>query len=187
MIVEGYRLSQARKPLVVVGSAPYGSDYTALVQQLAGHDERIRLLGGVYDQRVLDQLYAHALTYVHGHSVGGTNPSLLRAMGAGTAVVAYDVTFNREVLGDDGVYFADATSAGAQLAAYDEHPETAGPVGARLQERAALNYDWDDVAAGYEKLAERLRAGYSSRARVRRATTEWPGSPMPDDHEMELL
>ena len=52
----------------------------------AGEDPRIRFLGGVYDQDLLDALYLHAHTYVHGHSVGGTNPSLLRAMGAGTAV-----------------------------------------------------------------------------------------------------
>ena len=49
---------------------------------------------------LLDQLYANALTYLHGHSVGGTNPSLLRATGAGCRTLAYDVHFNREVLGD---------------------------------------------------------------------------------------
>jgi putative lipase involved disintegration of autophagic bodies len=45
----------------------------------------------VWDQRLLNQLYGNALTYIHGHSVGGTNPSLLRAMGAGTATAAFDV------------------------------------------------------------------------------------------------
>ncbi len=66
------------------------------------------LLGGVYDQDLLDALYFHAHTYVHGHSVGGTNPSLLRAMGAGTAVIAYDVGFNHETLDEHGWFFADA-------------------------------------------------------------------------------
>ena len=54
----------------------------------AARDPRIRLPGAVWDQGQLDELYANALTYLHGHSVGGTNPSLLRAMGAGTAVLA---------------------------------------------------------------------------------------------------
>ncbi len=61
---------------------------------------RSALLGGVWDQTQLDQLYANALTYLHGHSVGGTNPSLLRATGAGCFTLANDVMFNREVLGD---------------------------------------------------------------------------------------
>ena len=73
------------------------------------------MLGGVWDQDLLDQLYADSATYLHGHSVGGTNPSLLRAMGAGAAVLAFDVNFNREVLGEPGRYFAgpdDVAAAG---------------------------------------------------------------------------
>ena len=62
----------------------------------------------VWDQELLDQLYANAFTYLHGHSVGGTNPSLLRAIGAATATTAFDVVFNREVLGDAGRYFQSA-------------------------------------------------------------------------------
>ena len=53
-------------------------------------------------QSTIDAYYAGALTYLHGHSVGGTNPSLLRAMGAGASVLAWDVVFNREVLGRGG-------------------------------------------------------------------------------------
>src|SRR5690606_3285200 len=104
-IVEGYRSSAASRPLVVVGAAPYSDAYTARVREAAGDDPRIRLLGGVWDQELLDQLYGGALTYLHGHSVGGTNPSLLRAIGSGAATVAFDVDFNREVLGADGAYF----------------------------------------------------------------------------------
>ena len=83
LIVAGLRASAARRPLVVVGAAPYAEEYTARVRSEAHDDPRVRLLGAVWDQDLLDQLYAGALTYLHGHSVGGTNPSLLRAMGAG--------------------------------------------------------------------------------------------------------
>ena len=106
LIVEGYVASNATKPLIVVGSAPYADAYTAQLHALA--DDRVRFLGGVWDQELLDQLYANALTYLHGHSVGGTNPSLLRALGAAAATTAFDVIFNREVLGDAGRYFAAA-------------------------------------------------------------------------------
>lgn len=163
-IVRGYRSSEARLPLAVVGSAPYSAAYTRAVQDAAAGDERIRLLGGVFDQELLDALYAHARTYVHGHSVGGTNPSLLRAMGAGTATIAFDVDFNREVLADDAWTFADA----AELAAAVEEAEAdEGLViarGIRAHERAASTFRWDDVADGYERLADRLAGGESIHA-----------------------
>lgn len=155
LAVEGYRASAAKLPLVVVGSAPYADAYTRRIRQLAGTDGSVRLLGGVWDQLQLDQLYGNALTYVHGHSVGGTNPSLLRAMGAGTATSAFDVNFNREVLGEHGRFFA----AAADLAALCEAAE-ADPDGTRRRGRAQLatldRYDWESVADAYEALAARL-------------------------------
>ena len=161
MIVDGYRRSAARLPLIVVGSAPYAAEHTRRINDLAEGDDRIRLLGGVYDQELLDSLYAHALSYVHGHSVGGTNPSLLRAMGAATAVIAWDVGFNREVLGANGRFFGDAESAARAFEAAEDDPQLSHGLGAALQKRAELTYDWDDVTSGYEALATRLARGYS--------------------------
>jgi glycosyltransferase involved in cell wall biosynthesis len=161
MIVDAYRASSCSYPLVVVGSAPYAHSYTHRIEASAAGDPRIWMLGSVWDQEQLDQLYANALTYVHGHSVGGTNPSLLRAMGGGTPVLAYDVVFNREVLGADGGYFG--SPAALQLL-FDDAERSALRllrIGQRLQRRAYTNYDWDAVALGYEELVERLAAGYS--------------------------
>lgn len=160
--VEGYVRSGARRPLVVVGSAPYADAYTARVHAAAQGDPRVRFLGGVWDQRLLDQLYAHSLTYLHGHSVGGTNPSLLRAIGAGAATVAYDVSFNREVAGDEGVYVREPGEVARALEDAEADVLATQARGARLGERARA-YDWDEVAAGYEQLAvalaERRAAG----------------------------
>ena len=166
--VEGYRRSSATRPLVVVGSAPYSDDYTRQVKELAGDDPRIRFLGGVWDQDLLDSLYAGTLTYLHGHSVGGTNPSLLRAMGAGAPVVAYDVNFNREVLGEEaGRFFSDAESLARQVEAAEADPGAAADRGAAARKRAAEHYVWDDVAAAYERLCEDLRARRLTRRTVR--------------------
>ena len=98
------------RPLVVVGSAPYSQWYVDKVREAARSDPRIRFTGGIYDQGLLDQLYANGVTYIHGHSVGGTNPSLLRAMGAGAPVLAYDVEFNREVTAGNAFFWADAAA-----------------------------------------------------------------------------
>jgi glycosyltransferase involved in cell wall biosynthesis len=153
VIVEGYTRSAATKPLVVVGSAPYSDAYTARVHAAA--DDRVRFLGGVWDQVQLDQLYAHAYTYLHGHSVGGTNPSLLRAIGAGAAVVAYDVDFNREVVADAGRFFVSPADVAEQVDAAEAEPRRVRSAGMRARQLAG-NYDWDDVASGYEELALQL-------------------------------
>jgi glycosyltransferase involved in cell wall biosynthesis len=153
LIVDGYRRSSAKLPLVVVGSAPYADAYTAQVHGLA--DERVRFLGSVWDQDLLDQLYASSHTYLHGHSVGGTNPSLLRAIGAGAATVAFDVVFNREVLRDAGRYFHSADEVAAEIERAEAEPDETRRRG-RWAQRSAHRYNWDDVADRYEELCLRL-------------------------------
>lgn len=179
-IVEGYSRSAAKLPLVVVGSAPYAAEYTKTIDAAAAGDDRIRLVGGVYDQELLDSLYAHALTYLHGHSVGGTNPSLLRAMGAGTAVIGYDVPFNREVLDDLGYFFTDTADVSSQV--MDAEADVSGLIalGARLRERVKEGFRWDDVADAYESLARRLASGssiHSAARRGQRRSEEWDFDP----------
>jgi glycosyltransferase involved in cell wall biosynthesis len=152
-IVDGYSRSSARLPLVVVGSAPYADRYTQEVHAVA--DSRTRFLGGVWDQDLLDALYASSRTYVHGHSVGGTNPSLLRAVGAGAATIAFDVVFNRDVLGDQAWYFSDPDGVAAAIEAAEDDAELvrSRSTAARV---IAAGYDWDDVARTYADLCERL-------------------------------
>ncbi|QIK84201.1 DUF1972 domain-containing protein [Sanguibacter sp. HDW7] len=179
LAVEGYVRSGARRPLVVVGSAPYDDTYTRRVTEAAADDPRVRFLGGVWDAELLDALYAGATTYVHGHSVGGTNPSLLRAIGAGTATLAYDVVFNREVLRGDGRFFGDAASLAQLLEQSEADAAGIAARGLALADRAR-DYDWDDVASSYEELARCLaerRAPGPQRAR-RLAAPQWAqGAP----------
>lgn len=162
LIVEGYVRSPSELPLVVVGSAPYAGRYTASIRRMA--DQRVRFLGGVWDQELLDQLYANARVYWHGHSVGGTNPSLLRAMGAGTAVNAFDVGFNREVLGAAGRFFQTPEDV-AKLALDAEETPSAIAERGRASARGAARYDWAEVAGGYERLVRELAAGEAERPR----------------------
>ncbi|WP_227425805.1 DUF1972 domain-containing protein [Pengzhenrongella sicca] len=178
-IVEGYKRSGSTLPLVVVGSAPYADEYTRRVQQAA--DSRVRLLGGIWDQGLLDQLYAHSLTYLHGHSVGGTNPSLLRAMGVGAPCLAYDVTFNREVLRGTGRYFRTPDDVARLLEAAEDDPAGERARGLAARERAA-DYDWDDVAASYEELCRRV----AHQARAPRPNGRRLRSPEVSPHDQAL-
>lgn len=153
LIVEGFTRSSARLPLIVVGSAPYSDRYTRQVHELA--DARVRFVGGVWDQDLLGQLYANAKVYWHGHSVGGTNPSLLRAAGSGTATNAFDVGFNREVLDSTGRYFRGPQDV-ARLAAEAELPSSDVAVRGEQARQITLRYNWDHVTDGYEQLCRDL-------------------------------
>lgn len=163
LMVEGYLRSTTKYPLLVVGSTPYPGAHSERIEMLAARSSQVHLLGGVWDQRLLDQLYAGALTYLHGHSVGGTNPSLLRAMGAGSQTIAYDVVFNREVAGPTAFYCSSAGEVGAAISEAEEDiPETLTR-GSELAARARRLYTWDKVAQDYAALCQRLASGFSQR------------------------
>ena len=159
--VHAYRESRETRPFVVVGSAPYAQWYIDKVSEAARQDPRIRFTGSIYDQQLLDQLYANALTYVHGHSVGGTNPSLLRAMGAGAPVLAYDVEFNREVTANEAFFWADADALITILneIADRQHGDRLQELRESSRRRIADAYQWDDVTDRYEELIRSLVAG----------------------------
>jgi glycosyltransferase involved in cell wall biosynthesis len=154
MLVSGYGRSGSTRPLLVIGSAPYAGGYVRRVRSLA--NGRVRFLDAVWDHELLDQLYGHCLSYLHGHSVGGTNPSLLRAMGAGAPVTAFDVVFNREVTGDDARFFSDAEGVAACIAADDADPGGVRERGEAGRVRVAERYDWDLVTEDYLRLCLRL-------------------------------
>lgn len=173
VIVEGYVASRATMPLVVVGSAPYADEHIGRIEALA--DERVHLLGSVWDQDLLNALYSNSLTYIHGHSVGGTNPSLLRAIGAGAATDAFDVSFNREVVGDTGRFWRTPDDVARLVESAEAEPEAAIARGQAAQERAR-SYSWDDVAKDYEQLCERLASGeLRTRRSGRRRRPGWTG------------
>lgn len=158
--VQAYRASTETIPLVVVGSAPYSQWYVDQVGQAASGDGRIRMVGGIYDQELLDELYGNARSYIHGHSVGGTNPSLLRAMGAGGAVLAFDVEFNREVTDNQAMFWCDATELTAILdrISSGDADEQLAQLRLSSQDRIARDYQWETVVDKYETLITRLAA-----------------------------
>ena len=154
--VAGFSESAAGLPLVVVGGVRYPGEYVRALQAAAARDERVRMVGSVYDDQLLDQLYAHSASYLHGHSVGGTNPSLLRAMGAAAPVLAFDVNFNREVLGGTGRFWTSSRDVAAAVEVLEADPTAAREMGIAGQTRAEQQYVWGDVADRYEALCTSL-------------------------------
>lgn len=110
-ILEMVRAFSARArltKLVVLGKFDPSNDYHNAVLAAASND--VRFVGAIYDQKVVASLRFHSLAYVHGHQVGGTNPSLVEALAAGNAVIAHSNQFNRWVAGPDQFYFSSQSS-----------------------------------------------------------------------------
>jgi glycosyltransferase involved in cell wall biosynthesis len=113
----------------------------------------VQFLGPVYKTGHIEALHLGATAYVHGHEVGGTNPSLLKAMGCGNLVLAHDVRFNREVLGGTGLLW---TKEPGSLSAVFERVD-GDAVALRTEaatacrERITQYYSWDKVARDHER------------------------------------
>ncbi len=112
-IVRAHRESASERELALVTNVERGGDYARALADVAG--ARTRILGSVYDAQLLRPLRRHAHAYVHGQSVGGTNPSLLEAMGCANVVVAHDNPFNRETLAGAGLFWRDERELAQRL------------------------------------------------------------------------
>jgi glycosyltransferase involved in cell wall biosynthesis len=158
-VVRGFAAANPYYPLIVVGDHLEKKRY---VQQLvAMRDERIRFIGTVYDRDKLQALRYHARAYFHGHSVGGTNPSLLEAMGCGNAIVAHDNMFNREVAGDEAMYFSASEDLPKLIRALESDEERRGVMREAARKRVASRYSWEQVCDRYIELLEGRRTGLS--------------------------
>ena len=154
-VVEAYRRVGGDVPLVMVGDAPYASDFIAAMKRDA--DPRVRFPGTVFGEGYRG-LLSSALATVHATEVGGTHPALVEAMGYGNCVLVNDEPANRETAGDAGVYFKVENEA-SLVAAFEfarADPPRARDHGRRAARRAAEEYNWDRVADEYEELFRRL-------------------------------
>jgi glycosyltransferase involved in cell wall biosynthesis len=152
-MIEGFRSSGLACPLVIVGDHGRRTSYTRALLELA--DEQVRFVNGVYEKAELISLRWHARGHLHGHSVGGTNPSLLEAMACSNAVIAHDNEFNREVGGDAILFFDDSDSLADRLRKLDEDRSLRKRLGEAGSMRVGENYCWESIANRYEDLLRR--------------------------------
>lgn len=154
-VIAGYERSELSQKLVIVGDAPYATEYKATLRRAAG--PRVVFTGGIYGSGYRE-LQSHALAYVHATEVGGTHPALVEAMGSGNAVLVNDVPENREVAGDAALYFdvarADTLTTALERVASD--PGLRHECRKRARERAQALFSWESVADRYETLFRTL-------------------------------
>lgn len=149
MILDGIHRSDAGIPFFVVGNPdnPFGR----YLQKKYRSDKRIVFIGPVYDLFVLNNLRYHSRIYFHGHSVGGTNPSLLEAMGCQCLVVAHDNEFNRGVLGDDAFYFSTSEEIARLACSCDKASPDSAVMIRNNFEKIRRDYSWEKIIGQYEQ------------------------------------
>lgn len=152
MAIEGYLHSKenGRRPLIVVGktNTPHGKE---LVEKY-GNEKNVRFVGGIYDFKKLDSVRHFSKAYFHGHSVGGTNPSLLEAMAAGCFIFAHDNIFNRAVLEENAFYYPSADKVAEYLNRIDTMAEESKiQYTANNIEVIRNEYSWEHLVDEHEK------------------------------------
>lgn len=102
LIVNEFKKSNSKKKLAIIGPLKNNSFVKHLLEN---HDSRILFLGGIYEPRVQRTLRHNCFAYIHGHEVGGANPSLIEALSCGNSILAFDCPYSREVSENAAVYF----------------------------------------------------------------------------------
>jgi len=168
LIARAFLRSGSKKKLLIAGGANYDSQFHRDLQAMAG--EKIILAGHIDNQEVIRELHCNCFVYVHGHSVGGTNPSLLKAMGYGNCILALDTVFNREVLATGGTFFPrDEAVLAAEMRMLEADPARVLELRRMGPERIRANYTWEKIAGQYDALFVEVAARTSrfSSARVK--------------------
>lgn len=149
-IVQGFSARTRGMQLVVLGNYQDSNAYHRAVKAAASAE--VRFVGAIYDKTVVQALRFHSAAYVHGHQVGGTNPSLVEALGAGNAVIAHDNRFNRWVVGEGAMYFNGADGFARCMDELLASPAALDTLRQHGQRRFKEAFTWPDVLAQYEAL-----------------------------------
>ena len=154
-VVQAFSARRRGLTLAVLGQYRDDHPYHRAVRAAAGPE--VAFVGAIYEPAVVQSLRFHSLAYVHGHRVGGTNPSLVEALGAGNAVIAHDNRFNRWVAGAAGRYFNGQADAQALFDSLLNDEATLAAMREAARRRHAEAFTWPAVLGDYEELlASRL-------------------------------
>jgi glycosyltransferase involved in cell wall biosynthesis len=146
MIIKAHIASRSKRPLLVVGKTE--NAFGSYLVKTYGSASGIQFLGGIYDASIINNMRYYSHLYFHGHSVGGTNPSLIEAMGCSALIAAHDNPFNKGVLDNDAFYFTTAD----QLTDIINSAVTKSTYQLMLDnnlEKIRKTYNWDNIVNQY--------------------------------------
>lgn len=152
MAIQGYLASteNGKRPLIIVGktNTPHGKE---LVDKY-GHETSVKFVGGIYDFDKLNSIRHFSFAYFHGHSVGGTNPSLLEAMASDCFILANNNIFNKAVLNNSAIYYSNATEVSNILNSIENLAEKyKEKFIAQNLEVIRQEYSWEKLVDEHEK------------------------------------
>ncbi|WP_270529870.1 beta 1-4 rhamnosyltransferase Cps2T [Limosilactobacillus vaginalis] len=154
-IIREFMLSNSRRDLVIITNYKGNKFFDKLKKETAfDKDKRIKFVGTVYDAELLKYIRKNAFAYIHGHSVGGTNPSLLEALGLTKLNLLYNVGFNNEVAGNSALYWDKSdTSLSKLINRVDNfNDEKRNDFFEKGKEVVTKRYTWDSIINKYEEL-----------------------------------
>lgn len=147
LILEAFK-EKVNINLIIVGNWDF-SNYGKELRKKYNHYPNLKLLNPIYEQTILDELRSNCSLYIHGHSVGGTNPSLVEAMNLGLCVIAYNVSYNVETTERSALYFGNKEDLIKILNDYEEDKIDIKAYQIKMNEIAKRRYRWDIITEKY--------------------------------------
>ena len=157
-ILEGFNNSRSDKKFKVLGDV--GNRFGKFIEHRFKNDERIEFKGTIFDTAQVRSLQNNSYLYFHGHSVGGTNPSLLEAMASEALIAAHNNPFNKSVLSSDAFYFSDAEEVRELVETVQRKEPERAMVNNNLQ-KIKYQFNWESIIDQYEKFAIESYCSYN--------------------------
>ncbi|QUH22621.1 DUF1972 domain-containing protein [Methanobacterium alkalithermotolerans] len=153
-ILEGYIKSNSNKPLIIIGNFSCEEDYEINIKTIINNwpDKKIILTGGIYNQKHLNMFRQHCFGYIHAHSIGGTNPSLLEALIMKNIIIANDNDFNREVAEDNVIYFNNDYDLSEKINSIEKDYFDYTKLSELSYKKAKTDFSWDNIVNNYKNL-----------------------------------
>lgn len=154
LILNAYIESKSSKPLVVVGDF-VSENYEFSIKKIANKTDKLKRVlftGGIYELEKLNMFRQNCFAYIHGHSVGGTNPSLLEAMIMKNIIIAHENEFNREVCNNSVLYFRDFQDLKNKIDSVEENPIKYDEFKQKCYLQVKNKYSWDTIVEEYSNL-----------------------------------
>lgn len=158
-MIREFMRSNSEKDLVIVTNVEKNTFFNNLKESTAFEsDKRIKFVGTVYNQNLLKKIRENAYGYLHGHSVGGTNPSLLEALASTRLNLLYNVGFNKEVAESSALYWNKETGNLSSLIDSTDRLEEKeiNKLDELSTSRISDNYSWNKIVNDYEKLFKKV-------------------------------
>ncbi|HBF87652.1 MAG TPA: glycosyl transferase [Bacteroidales bacterium] len=154
LIINGFLLSKTDNPLVIVGNC--NTKFGKILTKKYASFNSIKFIGSVFEKPILDNLRYYSNIYFHGHSVGGTNPSLLEAMACGTYIVSHDNIYNRAIIESNGAFFKSPSNISQIINNPKAIEDQRSSFGELNIQKIKNEFSWKKIVDEYENLFFRL-------------------------------